>query len=66
MKKTKRPECVLCGKKYDGHGNNPEPIRLVMDSASGIHISFFNKGGRCCDKCNGRVVIARIRLMKDK
>ena len=42
-------ECILCGKKYTGHGNNAEPL------ASGI----------CCDMCNGlKVIPARIRKLK--
>jgi hypothetical protein len=37
--------CVLCGTKFEGHGNNPAPL---------------NRGhGRCCDKCNTDVVIPK-------
>lgn len=33
--------CSICGKKYDGYGNNAQPIN----------------DGRCCDECNRKVVI---------
>ena len=29
-------KCVLCGKKYEGYGNNAQPL----------------KKGQCCDDCN--------------
>ena len=44
--------CCICGNKFKGYGNNPEP---VVDS------------GTCCDYCNVRVVIpARIKNSKEK
>lgn len=33
--------CSICGEKYEGFGNNAQPV---------------NKG-RCCDKCNSTVVV---------
>lgn len=40
--------CVICGKEYDGYGNNAEPV----------------KSGKCCDKCNQEVVIpTRLKKM---
>jgi len=40
-------ECILCGGKYIGYGNNAEPI----------------KKGRCCDICdNLKVIPARLKL----
>lgn len=33
--------CSICGKKYEGYGNNAQPIN----------------DGRCCDYCNSTVVI---------
>lgn len=39
--------CCICGKEFEGYGNNPAPI----------------KGDRCCDDCNKSVVIpARLKL----
>mgnify|MGYP000340447511 FL=1 len=35
------PICSICGKKYDGYGNNAQPIN----------------DERCCDECNRKVVI---------
>ena len=41
-------ECVICGKKAKGNGNNPWPVKTI---------------GECCDKCNiEKVVPARIVL----
>ena len=36
--------CVLCKQFYEGFGNNAEPLAE----------------GRCCDKCNEKVISARI------
>ena len=36
--------CILCGEEYEGYGNNAEPLAE----------------GRCCDKCNEKVVMKRI------
>ena len=36
-------KCSICGKQYEGFGNNAQPIN----------------DGRCCDECNKNVVIAR-------
>lgn len=33
--------CSICGKKYEGYGNNVQPIN----------------DERCCDECNRKVVI---------
>lgn len=34
-------KCSICGKNYDGYGNNAQPVN----------------NGRCCDECNFKVVI---------
>ncbi len=34
--------CCICGKEFEGYGNNPDPVKLE---------------GKCCDKCNEEVVI---------
>ena len=34
-------KCVICRRKFEGHGNNALPI----------------KEGKCCDKCNQEVVV---------
>ena len=36
--------CCLCGKPFDGFGNNPEPVKLYEE-------------GRCCNACNKNLVI---------
>lgn len=41
----KKERCSICLKHYEGHGNNSYPV----------------KEGRCCDKCNGKVTIVRLR-----
>lgn len=38
MKKT----CCLCGKEFEGYGNNPAPLK---------------ESGECCDRCNAEKVI---------
>ncbi len=38
-------KCILCKKRYEGHGNNAQPL------AEGL----------CCDKCNGVVIEARLK-----
>lgn len=44
-----RYTCCICGKKAEGFGNNPQPIK---------------DKGRCCDACNAEVVIpARLGIM---
>lgn len=35
-------KCCICGKKFDGWGNNPAPAK---------------EKGRCCDECNTGVVL---------
>lgn len=37
------PICSICGKEYQGYGNNAQPVN----------------NGRCCDKCNGTIVVPR-------
>ena len=40
--------CSICGKKFEGYGNNPYPVTKGADD-------------RCCDDCNATHVIpARI------
>ncbi len=39
----KRIRCSICGKEFEGFGNNAEPVN----------------DGLCCDKCNEEVVIPR-------
>lgn len=41
METTKK--CSICGKIYEGHGNNASPVN----------------DGRCCDECNDKVVLPR-------
>ena len=37
--------CTLCGIIFEGYGNNAEPL----------------VEGVCCDDCNSRVIVERIR-----
>ena len=47
-KEENKKVCVICGKEYNGYGNNAQPV----------------KDGKCCDKCNQEGVIpARIKKM---
>lgn len=47
----KKRICVICGKPFEGYGNNPSPLATT---------------GVCCDKCNFKVVQARLKLLKEK
>lgn len=53
MSKEKSKEtCVICGKEFEGWGNNPYPVK---------------EEGRCCDECNEtKVIPARIMAMMKK
>lgn len=50
--KTPQPQrCSICGRHYNGWGNNAKPVN----------------NGRCCDDCNGMVVIpARLKAISDR
>ena len=39
--------CCICGKRFKGYGNNPEPLKKKED-------------GVCCAECNKAVISARI------
>lgn len=41
--------CCICGKSFKGHGHNPHPIA---------------NEGICCDECNAKVVVERIKVME--
>lgn len=45
----KKNICCICGKEYEGYGNNPSPLK---------------ESGRCCDKCNRLVVLERLKKIK--
>jgi len=45
--------CGICGKPYEGYGNNPDPV-------------VTKSGEPCCDECNVNVVVPmRIMAMKN-
>lgn len=37
--------CILCKRSYEGFGNNAEPLAK----------------GRCCDNCNIKVILERLK-----
>lgn len=45
-------KCCICGCEIHGYGNNPYPLCDEDDYES-----------RCCDKCDGYVIKARIALL---
>ena len=48
-------KCIICGKSYEGFGNNPDPLcKLFCKDAS-----CDNCEHRCCDSCNHIVVSTR-------
>ena len=49
-------KCVICGREFDGFGNNPNPI---VDCAA--------EEGRCCDSCNWRFVVPmRLQILETR
>lgn len=43
-------KCCICGKQFNGWGNNPYPVK---------------ESGKCCDECNSTQVIpARLKRLK--
>lgn len=47
-------KCSICGREYEGFGNNPWPVRKRVDL-------------RCCDECDSHYVIpVRMILIKCK
>ena len=43
--------CAICGKEFEGFGNNPYPVRISEEA-------------RCCDDCNSRfVIMSRLMVM---
>jgi hypothetical protein len=49
---TETHTCVLCGDRFVGMGNNPEPLASWPE--------------RCCDVCNDiKVIPARIKRITD-
>lgn len=40
---TEKHICSICGKEYEGYGNNAQPVN----------------SGRCCNECNIKIVIPR-------
>jgi len=43
--------CCICGATARGYGNNPHPIK---------------KEGKCCDFCNQKVIIERLKQYKEE
>ena len=53
MPKEEEHICCICGKRFKGHGNNPEPVKKIDE-------------GVCCNECNETVVMrARIEQIMD-
>ena len=46
-------KCCLCGKVFNGYGNNPDPLNT-------------EKGKRCCDNCNKYVIFERMKRHSEK
>jgi len=40
--------CCLCGKTFEGWGNNPWPLKTTDE--------------QCCDECNKKVVATRLEF----
>lgn len=49
--------CCICGKEFEGYGNNPWPIGWDV----------YSEEDRCCNECNTNIVIpARIADLYSK
>lgn len=49
--------CCICGKEYNGYGNNPYPVGW----------DIYSEDDRCCDECNRKYVIpARIAKLAER
>lgn len=60
MENTEKKTCCICGKPFEGFGNNPEPI-TPGEKASG-------ELNNCCNWCNAHIVVPerfRIRELID-
>ena len=53
MKKIK---CCICGKEFEGYGNNPCGA-VYKDKDGNIIEPEFKDGDRCCDDCDQLYVI---------
>lgn len=52
MNEKKLQKCCICGRLFEGIGNNPYPVK---------------KTGRCCDYCNDtRVIPERVRRLLNR
>lgn len=50
---TNKQKCCLCGKEFEGYGNNPWPLST-------------DEGARCCDECNQQVILERIKQITER
>jgi DNA-directed RNA polymerase subunit RPC12/RpoP len=51
-------QCCLCGKSFDGFGNNPAPLSAIYETDD-------ETTDQCCNECNARHVIpARIYRLR--
>jgi len=52
IKDAEKQKCCICGKEFEGYGNNPWPVK---------------EDGECCDDCNyEKVIPARINQLSKK
>lgn len=49
-------KCCLCGKEFEGYGNNPQGVVEEITS-NGVILKKFNEGDRCCNQCDKATVI---------
>lgn len=67
--KTEKHICCICGKEFEGWGNNPDGAAWKNEDGE-IELPEFSEDACCCDECNGRYVIPgriyRLGLNKNK
>lgn len=54
--KTERHICCICGKPFEGYGNNPDGAAWLNEKGE-VEFGNFSEEDRCCDECDGRYVI---------
>ncbi len=49
-------KCCICGREFEGFGNNPDGAMYLDDKGNPQNMSFEDYE-RCCDQCNTDYVI---------
>lgn len=50
-------KCCICGKEFEGYGNNPQGVIQEFLPNKCVKLTEFSEEARCCDDCNRDIVI---------